>query len=167
MSNPNENNLSVLLSAPSIGSYTITLNDISENIIIDLNNPCTSCKLNSTYNYNISDVQNINISSLPPNSRVLSIVGSLTVDSTKPSQVIILYDEKNKIIDKSNLSLVKKIEAHLSDWKPPTPYYQSSSGSITLSIILSILIICGIGYGFYYYRNNSKKHINNKFSTGE
>lgn len=165
MSNPNKNDLSVLITAPS---YTkpvpVTIRNIHGNIKIDLTpcNPCTPCPNEGCY-INIdgnNELKDVNITkTFAPGSQFTQISTSSILDSSQPYQIVKYYNINNNIIDNSNLLLINKIEANynnMQSYNVEDPYNYLLP-AIIVGIILGILALLGVGYNIIY--SNKKKII--------
>ena len=127
--NPNQNILNFTITAPSLPDPIESEIQAGGDIIIDITNPPTSIDSRPiTQLLNIPG--NISLSNMyPPGSVFTDISGSSIVDSTQPYQMIILYDQNNKVIENipSNYPKIKRIKS----------YFNKSVLNLTPSIISS------------------------------
>jgi hypothetical protein len=134
--NPNQNILNFTITAPSLPEPIDSEIQADGDIIIDITNPPPNLDSKPiTQLLNIPG--NISLSNMYPSGSVFTdINGSSIIDSTQPHQMIILYDQTNKVVENipSNYPKIKRIKSYFNkSVLNLTPSISSEKVEITLS----------------------------------
>lgn len=121
--NPNKNIINFIVTAPSLSQPLVSQFEAHGDIIVDISkpplNPSSSPPTQLTNIPGNIAIQNM----YPSGSKFTQITGSPTIDSTQSHQLIILYDQNNRVLDNNinNYPSITRIKAYFSGQNTSAP----------------------------------------------